>query len=136
METIKDIKRELMSISECASGAIRWNENCITTYPTISGKQLWSYFADLADRIEKAVTNCNQLEAREALEKISRVVWEKFRHTKEETEAYRLATEALTVPIRNCDAFSKAEVLEWLKDRSFSKEDTIEWLYAEKGVEV
>lgn len=38
---------------------------------------------------------------------------------------------ALAEPLRNCDAFSKAEVLEELDDRSFSKEDTIEWLYTE-----
>ena len=38
---------------------------------------------------------------------------------------------ALRAPARNCDAFSKDEVLEVLKDRSFSKEDTIEWLFAE-----
>ena len=38
---------------------------------------------------------------------------------------------ALAAPPRNCDVFSKAEVLEVLKDRSFSKEDTIEWLFAE-----
>lgn len=37
--------------------------------------------------------------------------------------------EVLAEPIRNCDKFSKAEVLEELKHRSFSKEDTIEWLY-------
>ena len=39
-------------------------------------------------------------------------------------------------PVRNCDVLSKDEVLEMLKDRSFSKEDTIEWLYgkAEGGV--
>ena len=35
---------------------------------------------------------------------------------------------ALSTQPRNCDAFSKAQVLEMLKDRSFSKEDTIEWL--------
>ena len=34
-------------------------------------------------------------------------------------------------PVRNCDVLSKDEVLEMLKDRSFSKEDTIEWLYEE-----
>ena len=38
---------------------------------------------------------------------------------------------ALAEPLRNCDAFSKAEVLEVLDDRSFSKEDTIEWLFDE-----
>ena len=38
-------------------------------------------------------------------------------------------------PVRNCDVLSKDDVLEMLKDRSFSKEDTIEWLYDEaKGV--
>ena len=37
---------------------------------------------------------------------------------------------ALAAPPRNCDAFSKAEVLKVLEDRSFSKEDTIEWLYS------
>lgn len=38
---------------------------------------------------------------------------------------------AISAPPRNCDLLSKDEVLEMLKDRSFSKEDTIEWLYAE-----
>ena len=41
------------------------------------------------------------------------------------------AKAALSAPPRNCDVLSKDEVLEMLKDRSFSKEDTIEWLYAE-----
>ena len=36
---------------------------------------------------------------------------------------------ALKESPRRCDAFSKDEVLEMLKDRSFSKEDTTEWLY-------
>ena len=36
---------------------------------------------------------------------------------------------ALSTQPRNCDAFSKAKVLEMLEDRSFSKEDTIEWLF-------
>ena len=45
------------------------------------------------------------------------------------------ARAVLSAPPRNCDVLSKAEVLEMLKDRSFSKEDTIEWLYDEaKGV--
>lgn len=43
---------------------------------------------------------------------------------------------SLNVPPRNCDAFTKSQVLEMLDKRSFSKEDTIEWLYATKGVEV
>lgn len=39
----------------------------------------------------------------------------------------------LKEPVRNCDAFSKSEILKMLEDRSFSKEDTIEWLFANKG---
>ena len=39
---------------------------------------------------------------------------------------------ALSAPKRNCDVLSKDEVLETLKDRSFSKEDTIEWLYGKE----
>ena len=43
---------------------------------------------------------------------------------------------AISSPPRNCDAFSKAQILEMLEDRSFSKEDTIEWLFDEaKGGE-
>lgn len=47
------------------------------------------------------------------------------------------ARAALSSPPRNCDVLSKDEVLEMLKDRSFSKEDTIEWLYgkAEGGTD-
>ena len=47
--------------------------------------------------------------------------------------AQDMAKSVLAAPLRNCDAFSKAEVLEVLEDRSFSKEDTVEWLYAAKG---
>ena len=52
---------------------------------------------------KEAVTNCNQFKVREVLEKIDRIVWDKSRHTKEEVEAHRLATEALTSPPKNCD---------------------------------
>ena len=45
------------------------------------------------------------------------------------TTAIKKCFAALASPPRNCDVLSKAEVLEMLKDRSFSKEDTIEWLY-------
>lgn len=48
----------------------------------------------------------NAAAMREALEEIDRVVFDKRRHTKEEVEAHRLATEALTVPPRNCDRFA------------------------------
>ena len=51
--------------------------------------------------------------------------------SEEISELKQIAESALATPLRNCDVLSKAEVLEMLKDRSFSKEDTIEWLYDE-----
>lgn len=60
---------------------------------------------ELADWIEAAVARerCNAAATRKALIEIDRVVWDKKRHTKEETEAHRLATEALSAPPRQCD---------------------------------
>lgn len=51
----------------------------------------------------------NAAAMRAALEKINRLVWDKRRHTKEETEAHRLATEALFAPPRNCDVGTAVE---------------------------
>lgn len=51
----------------------------------------------------------NAAAMREALKEIDRVVFDKRRHTKEEVEAHRLATEALTVPPRNCDVGTPQE---------------------------
>lgn len=47
-----------------------------------------------ASRKNKQVGNAAKL--REALKKIDKIVWDKKRHTKEETEAHRIATEVLT----------------------------------------
>lgn len=88
----------------------------------------------------------NSAAMREALEKAD-AVFERifspdgfinisYAETREVTEARNEINAAISAPPRNCDAFSKAKVLEMLEDRSFSKEDTIEWLYAEaKGAE-
>lgn len=72
--------------------------------------------------------NGNAARMREALETIS-----KCDISKEEDcyTLYRECEAALAASPRNCDILSKAEVLEMLKDRSFSKEDIVEWLYAE-----
>ena len=58
---------------------------------------------DLYEVIQKGLTYNNAAKMRETLEQIDRIVWDKCRHTKEETEAHRLATEALSAPARNCD---------------------------------
>lgn len=75
---------------------------------------------------EKSSRVGNAAAMREALETIS-----KCDTSKEEDcyTLYRVCEAALSAKPRNCDMLSKDEVLETLKDRSFSKEDTIEWLY-------
>jgi hypothetical protein len=104
---------------------------------------------------KQSVTDCNHLEAavvrenrtsqesrqvgnaakmRQALEKVVEIAkreWNAFRETSAMYEMHKICTAALAAAPRNCDAFSKAEVLEELDRRSFSKEDTIEWLYEE-----
>lgn len=75
----------------------------------------------------QSVTNCNQFKIREALE----MCVAEYSSDDEARVAWSKAKSALAEPPRNCDVFSKAEVLEELDDRSFSKEDTIEWLFDE-----
>lgn len=57
----------------------------------------------------------NNAAMREALKAIDRVVWDKKRHTKEEVEAHRLATEAMSVPARNCDVGTAEEQAERMR---------------------
>lgn len=106
MESIKDIVAEMRNLATIRD----WHNH--------ANQSNRERVLDFADRIEQAVTNCNQFKVREALEKIDRVVWDKHRHTKEEVEAHRLATEALTVPPRNCDIMS----LETARKVWFAKE--------------
>ena len=86
---------------------------------------------------EKSSRVGNSAKMREALGEISREIWESIDPfcnddcCKPKRELAKIADAALSAPPRNCDVLLKAEVLEMLKDRSFSKEDTIEWLYAE-----
>lgn len=137
-ETINDIKQELRNISERASRAIMWNEDCVTTYPTIAGKQLWFYFAALADRIEKAVTNCNQLKMRSALECIDSIAkYLEAGTIRDIQHAYRNIQDrvriALSAPPRNCDLYSHDEALRIWSSLPESKENGCfdEWLFAE-----
>lgn len=80
----------------------------------------------------------NAAAMRDALNEIDRVVWDKKRHTKEETEAHRLATEALSAPARNCDVYTHDEALEvWEAEKENERNGCFdEWLYhvaAEEG---
>ena len=88
---------------------------------------------------EKSSRVGNAAKMREALEAVVKVGYphnfqKEAYHIREYcyeiTTAIKKCFASLASPPRNCDVLSKAEVLEILKDRSFSKEDTIEWLYS------
>ena len=127
-ETVADIVREMRIGDLCA-------EDTSASRPEYINDFLVSY----ADRIEvawkreseatteKSSRVGNAAAMREALETIS-----KCDTSKEEDcyTLYRVCEAALSAKPRNCDMLSKDEVLETLKDRSFSKEDTIEWIYS------
>lgn len=68
----------------------------------------------------------------EILEKIDKWRTDNVMEHWQYSQIFDIVNWALAEPARNCDALSKAEVLEVLDDCSFSKEDTIEWLYDEK----
>ena len=83
---------------------------------------------------EKSSQVGNAAKMREALERIRReLIYDSCRSpiTAFHDIVCEVSYSALVAPPRNCDVLSKAEVLEMLKDSSFSKEDAIEWLYAE-----
>ena len=120
----------------------------IAKYHYARGNIVQGQFARvMADRIEaaakrEAVTGHglgNAAEMHKALENIVKVGYpHNFQHEAPHirgycydiTDAITKCFEALAAAPRNCDVFSKAEVLKVLDDRSFSKEDTIEWLYS------
>lgn len=82
-----------------------------------------------------AISKLHAARMREALEQAQRVlhcaIVAEILKGDDAQEALNAVTTALSAHPRNCDVLSKSEVLEMLKDRSFSKEDTIEWLYSE-----
>lgn len=95
-------------------------------------------FREFADRLEAAIKRDytgNVAKLREALGVARELILSQCNGGTSFSIACAVALvkidSALAEPLRNCDAFSKAEVLEVLEDRSFSKEDTIEWLFAE-----
>ena len=139
-ETIVDIVREMRTLG-------RLDEKSTDKIPrSLQALGLRTY----ADRIEAAAKRereatrekssqvGNAAAMREALEAVVKVGYphnfqKESPHIRgycyEITTAIKKCFAALSSPQRNCDVLSKDEVLEMLKDRSFSKEDTIEWLY-------
>ena len=114
----------------------------VETGNAVVGQTVWRNYADRIEvawkreseaTTEKSSRVGNAAAMREALETIS-----KCDTSKEEDcyTLYRVCEAALSAKPRNCDMLSKDEVLETLKDRSFSKEDTIEFLYAESKGEI
>lgn len=142
-ETIADIVREMRTLGQL-------DEESTDKIPrSLQALGLRTYAARIEAAVNQPVTDCNHLgnaaKMREALEKIASMGEQiDYQLGSSEETVYALrherclahnisecARSALSATPRNCDAFSKDEVLEMLKDRSFSKEDTIEWLYEE-----
>lgn len=105
METIQDIVNEIRRLSDDG-------------FP-LDGESSHSLVEDmrlLADRIEQAVTNCNQLKLREALLKSRKAMDEMsmsiFRGWIEDSladvagEAQKAISSALSAPPRNCDLYA------------------------------
>ena len=72
----------------------------------------------------------NMMAMRDALLEVKRLFDGRIMFQQAIREAHEAVNAALAAKPRNCDMLSKDEVLETLKDRSFSKEDTIEWIYS------
>lgn len=92
-----------------------------------------------ADRIEEAVTDCNQLKMRSALECIDSIAkYLEAGTIRDVLHAYRNIQDrvriALSKPPRNCDLYSHDEALRiWSKLPETNKTRCFdEWLYAEK----
>lgn len=83
--------------------------------------------AEMREALSRILGIADHLQTRFAIPKFA---------SEEISELKQIAESAISATLRNCDAFSKDEVLRVLDDRSFSKEDTIEWLYEEAKGEV
>lgn len=113
MKSLNEIVAELRMVDDGGKPAYRIGRADKVEVSMPSGTPVCSYVVEcvtikeLADWIEAAGARergpCNAAAMRKALNEIDRVVWDKRRHTKEETEAHRLATEALSAPPRQCD---------------------------------
>lgn len=98
METIKDIVAEMRKATPIYRGS------------DVIGEYRNPYLIKLADRIEQAVTNCNQFKMREALKQAQRVlhcaIVSEILKGEDAHEALNVVTAALSAPPRNCDLYN------------------------------
>ena len=106
-ETLADIVAEMRTRSREVKEAFGGRPDGVENMLDIWADRIEAI--DSADAWRSLYTPGNAAATRKALIEIDRVVFDKRRHTKEEVEAHRLATEALTVPPRNCDVGSPEE---------------------------
>ena len=130
-ETVEKVLSEIYDAYET------WKRSEVASLPTQYLKE-WHDRIEAAARRERNATRekssrvGNAAKMQEALERIRKeLILDSCRSpiTAFHDIVCEITYSALKESPRRCDAFSKDEVLEMLKDRSFSKEDTIEWLY-------
>ena len=101
-DIIKKIRAEADSIEASARGSLKagetWDGIAYTESDLEHALDLAETKRKEADRLEAALKReiGDAAKLREALKEIDRIVWDKSRHTKEEVDAHRLATETLT----------------------------------------
>lgn len=108
-ETSADIEAELRELSVSAKSAIAKHGEY---QPTVYGKPIALYFAELADRIKAALKQelCNGAAMRDALVQISGIAEAHFAGGAPNPYTISdIANAALSAPPRNCDRFSSVK---------------------------
>ena len=109
--------------------------------PTIYGKPLDVYFAELADRLEAATqrereATGNSAALRMALGELRAELWNNTVISgKRKSKLYEIADAALAKPARNCDVYDKEEVrmaYHLHGDGLMTMQAVVDWLYSAK----
>lgn len=112
METINDIIAELRNSSNDDT-CPWWADGGSCDHCPLGKMGTNCPFRKFADRIEQAVTDCNQFKMREALEQARRVlhcaIVADILKGKDAHEALNVVTAALCEPPRNCDLYTSLD---------------------------
>lgn len=146
-ETHAQIVAELRDLSKCIKHKIELGEYIYAPLPTVEGKPLDVYFAELADRLETSTkrereTTGNPAELREALilcvdsaRCIANHAGFSSRIASEALVIVNAAADALAAPARNCDVYDKEEVrmaYHLHGDGLMTMQAVVDWLYSAK----
>lgn len=110
-ETHEKIVAEVRDLSKCVKHKVELGEYICVPLPTVEGKPLDVYFAELADRLEAATqrereATGNSAALRKALGELRAELWNNTVISgKRKFKLYEIADAALAKPARNCDVY-------------------------------